>query len=193
MDSKTIIQTEKSSLKTIIHYYKKLIEKCIAEIEDKLDIDPEIFVYGKKCHQHRNVGFFSNKSIGYNYSKKLQLSKPLTNSLDILLNSINEKFNSDFNGILINKYKDGCDSIGAHSDDEEGLSNVGVLSISYGSTRNFRIRDKKTKKIICNLNTNNEEIIIMDGDFQKEFLHEIPAQKKIKEPRYSFTFRKHLK
>ena len=193
MDSKTIIQTEKSSLKTIIHDYKKLIEKCIAEIEDKLDIDPEIFVYGKKCHQHRNVGFFSNKSIGYNYSKKLQLSKPLTNSLDILLNSINEKFNSDFNGILINKYKDGCDSIGAHSDDEEGLSNVGVLSISYGSTRNFRIRDKKTKKIICNLNTNNEEIIIMDGDFQKEFLHEIPAQKKIKEPRYSFTFRKHLK
>lgn len=193
MDSKTIIQTEKSSLKTIIHDYKKLIEKCIAEIEDKLDIDPEIFVYGKKCHQHRNVGFFSNKSIGYNYSKKLQLSKPLTNSLDILLNSINEKFNSDFNGILINKYKDGCDSIGAHSDDEEGLSNVGVLSISYGSTRNFRIRDKKTKKIICNLNTNDEEIIIMDGDFQKEFLHEIPAQKKIKEPRYSFTFRKHLK
>jgi len=31
----------------------------------------------------------------------------------------------------------------------------------------------------------------MGGDFQKEFLHEIPVQKKIKEPRFSFTFRKH--
>ena len=33
----------------------------------------------------------------------------------------------------------------------------------------------------------------MAGDFQKEFTHEIPAEKKIKEGRISFTFRKHLK
>ena len=193
MDFNYVIKTNKSSLKTINHDYKELIEKCILEIEDKLIVNPEIIVYGKKCNQHRNVGFFSNTSIGYYYSNKLAKSIKLTENLEILLNNINKKFNSDFNGILINKYKDGCDSIGAHSDDEENLGNVGVLSISYGSTRNFRIRDKKTRKIIYNLNTNDQEIIIMDGDFQKEFLHEIPAQKKIKESRYSFTFRKHLK
>ena len=32
----------------------------------------------------------------------------------------------------------------------------------------------------------------MGGDFQKEFTHEIPIEKKIKLPRYSFTLRKHL-
>ena len=31
----------------------------------------------------------------------------------------------------------------------------------------------------------------MGGDFQKEFTHEIPIEKKVKEPRISFTFRKH--
>ena len=33
----------------------------------------------------------------------------------------------------------------------------------------------------------------MEGDWQKEFTHEIPVQKICKEVRYSFTFRKHNK
>ena len=32
----------------------------------------------------------------------------------------------------------------------------------------------------------------MKGEFQKEFTHEIPVQKKVKNCRYSLTFRKHL-
>ena len=31
----------------------------------------------------------------------------------------------------------------------------------------------------------------MVGDFQKEFTHEIPVEKKVTMERYSFTFRKH--
>uniref|UniRef100_A0A6C0JQE2 Alpha-ketoglutarate-dependent dioxygenase AlkB-like domain-containing protein n=1 Tax=viral metagenome TaxID=1070528 RepID=A0A6C0JQE2_9ZZZZ len=36
-------------------------------------------------------------------------------------------------------------------------------------------------------------LFIMDGDFQKEFTHEIPAQKAITDIRISLTFRKHIK
>lgn len=36
-------------------------------------------------------------------------------------------------------------------------------------------------------------LFVMDGDFQKEFTHEIPAQKKVTEMRISLTFRKHIK
>jgi hypothetical protein len=35
------------------------------------------------------------------------------------------------------------------------------------------------------------QIIHMAGNFQKEFIHEIPIEKKVKGGRYSFTFRKH--
>lgn len=35
------------------------------------------------------------------------------------------------------------------------------------------------------------DIICMQGKFQSEFTHEIPKQKRVKEPRYSFTFRQH--
>ena len=68
---------------------------------------------------------------------------------------------------------------------------IGVVAISYGSSRIFRIRDKKTKTIVNDFYTENNSILHMGGDFQKEFTHEIPIEKGIIEPRYSFTFRKH--
>ena len=125
-----------------------------------------------------HVGFFSNNSIGYKYLNKIQKSKNLTPYLKQLLDKINEKFNSDFNGILINRYDDVTQYIGSHSDNETGLGNIGVLSLSYGAIRNFRIRNKKDKKIVANIDTKDDELILMDGDFQKEFTHEIPIKKK---------------
>jgi alkylated DNA repair dioxygenase AlkB len=70
----------------------------------------------------------------------------LTDSLNILLDMINNKFNTNFNGILVNRYDNGNDYISAHSDDEGSLSDIGVVSISYGSTRKLRIREKGSKK-----------------------------------------------
>jgi alkylated DNA repair dioxygenase AlkB len=122
---------------------KILLEECIAYVEPHLEEQPEIIVYGKKCKQHRNIGFFSDESIGYRYSKKLMHSKPMSPCMERLLNVINKTLDADFNGILVNKYMNGNDYIGAHSDDESGLDKVGVVSISYGAEMIFRIRDKK--------------------------------------------------
>jgi alkylated DNA repair dioxygenase AlkB len=170
---------------------KELLEKCIIDIEPQLEERPEIIIFGKKCKQQRNVGFFSNESIGYNYSKKMMDSKPLSQSMSELLLVINMAIGAEFNGILVNKYMDGNDYISAHSDDETGLDSVGVVSISYGSERIFRIRNKETKEIMCDELTTHCSILHMGGNFQKLYTHEIPIQKKIKEPRISFTFRKH--
>ena len=57
--------------------------------------------------------------------------------MESLLDIINKTLHSDFNGILVNKYMNGNDYIGAHSDDESGLDKVGVVSISYGAERIF--------------------------------------------------------
>ncbi len=93
----------------------------------------------------------------------------------------------------MNKYINGNDYIGAHSDDETSLDKCSVVCISYGAVRKFRIKDKKTKKTVIDIPTISNNILHMGGDFQKEFTHEIPIEKKIKEVRYSFTFRKHNK
>ena len=119
------------------------------------------------------------------------VSKPLSPSMSELLLIINKMIGAEFNGILVNKYMDGNDYISAHSDDETGLDSVGVVSISYGSERIFRIRNKETKEIACDELTTHCSILHMGGSFQRLYTHEIPIQKKVKEPRVSFTFRKH--
>lgn len=193
MSENYLIETEKSFL-SISSFKKneKLISRCVSEISSLLLERPEIIVFGKIVRQNRNVGFFSDESEGYKFSNKMMQSQPLTSNLKKLMEKINEKYNANFNGILINHYIDGNNVIGKHSDDETNLSDKGVVAISYGAERKFRIRNKITKKIVSDVPTEHCSILHMGGDFQKEFTHEIPAEKKIKEERYSFTFRQHL-
>lgn len=170
---------------------EELLKKCVLDIEPELEERPEIIIFGKKCKQQRNVGFFSNESIGYKYSNKMMKSKPLSKSMNELLLAMNATMDTKFNGILVNKYMDGNDYIGAHSDDETGIDK-GVVSISYGAERKFRIRDKKTKEIMLDEITTHGCILHMGGNFQQLYTHEVPVQKKMKEHRISFTFRKHI-
>lgn len=187
-----IISTHTSSL--VIHSLKDnsyIVDNSVDDIKSLLNDYPEIIVYGKKCLQRRSIGFFSDESVGYKYSGKMEKAQPLTQNLKLLLNYINNKFGSDFNGILVNKYNNGNDYISDHSDNEKEISDKGVISVSYGAVRKFRIRNKITKKIVQDIPTENYQIIEMAGNFQKEFLHGIPIEKKVKEERISFTFRKH--
>lgn len=169
-----------------------LLENCIQETDEELNHHPEIKIYGKTCHQKRSVGFYSDTAKGYNYSTTITPSKKMKPCLRELLLYVNDKFNTTFNGILINKYDNGEEYIGRHSDDERDLSReCGVIAMSFGAVRKFRIRDKFTKKIILDLPTQSNYIIQMAGNFQKEFTHEIPVEKKVKGARYSLTFRNH--
>ena len=170
----------------------ELLKQCVFEANPLLEDRPEIIVFDKVCKQQRCVGFFSDKSIGYKYSNKLMASKALTPNMSELLLTVNTLLHTEFNGMLVNTYKDGSDYIGAHSDSEIGIEN-GVVALSFGAERNFRIRSKMDKKILHEEITTDGSILVMGGVFQKIYTHEIPVQKKIKESRTSITFRKHTK
>ena len=188
----SLIKTDKSFLNVYsCEEYSDVIKKCIDEVKDELLVKPPIQLYGKTVYQQRSIGFFSDTSIGYYYSGQLAKSKHLQTHSAELMKIINTRFNTNYNGILVNKYDDGNNYIGDHSDDEKNLDKGGVVAISYGAVRKFRIRDKITKKIIMDIPTISNSIIHMGGDFQKEFTHGIPVEKKVKDVRYSLTFRTH--
>lgn len=153
---------------------------------------PKVKVFGKDCKQNRNVGFFSDESKGYAYSGQIMKSQKLTPKLKKLLQDINTKFETNFNGILITHYRDGTDYIGKHRDDEKGLdtNKKAVASISFGANRKFRIRNNEGK-IVQDIETEHGMFMMMYNDFQYMYTHEIPVQKKVKEPRWSITFRYH--
>jgi len=65
-------------------------------------------------------------------------------------------------------------------------------SVFRPGIRKFRIRDKSTKKIVLDYDHQPGTLLVMSGEFQKQFTHEIPIQKKIKDERISITFRHHI-
>jgi alkylated DNA repair dioxygenase AlkB len=123
-------------------------------------------------------------------------SQPLSDHpfLVEILNQVNTQLGTNFNGILVNSYLNGEKYVGAHSDDERGLDKSGrkiVAGLAYGAIRKFRIRDKVTKKRVLDYPHLPGTLIVMEGDFQQEFTHEIPVEKKVREERISITFRHH--
>jgi len=159
--------------------------------------EPPIFLMGEWRNQRRNIGFFSDESKGYKYSGTFIPAMPLGTHpvLPWLLTETNKALRTNFNGILINDYKDGTKKLGAHSDEEWALdkSRRLVVGIAYGpGVRKFRIRDKATKQIVLDYEHQPRTLIGMEGDFQKTHTHEIPEQKRVKERRISVTFRHHL-
>ena len=201
MEFKTLLSTDTSLLRMTtdtedVFDLEKLYERC-KDLE--LLKHPKITVYGKEATMHRSVGFFSDESDGYAFSGQTAESKPLPKFLRKLLKKINKIMDTDFNGILVNRYEDGTETIGAHSDNEKGLGKNGsVVGISLGAERVMRFRSKKTPlnidgKKYFDMSMPSGCLFVMDGDFQKEFTHEIPAQKKVTEMRISLTFRKHIK
>ena len=107
------------------------------------------------------------------------------------LGRINAHFSARFNGLLVNKYTDGEDYISSHSDDERGLDpSIGVLVISWGAERTFRLRHNGN--IVHNAQTKPYYALLMAGsDFQAKLKHEIPRSKRVTMCRVSFTWRVH--
>lgn len=173
--------------------YSGIIDTIINQVSDSYLITPSIKVFGKEAKQPRDVQFRSNISTGYNYSNQCMQAIELTTEMETLLTEVNKRLGSSYNGILFNRYTDGSKTVGAHSDSEKGLnSNAGVVSISHGAIRKFRIRDKKTKKMVGDYPTRHLKALQMKGPFQQKYTHEIPIQKKIKTERVSMTFREHI-
>ena len=170
-----------------------LLSDCVEETAPFLTLNPPFKMFGKECCQRRSVGFFSDVATGYTYSGQTSKANPVGIFLYLLMGTINTMFGTDYNSVLVNRYETGEDYIGAHSDDEKALDPaMGVISVSWGARRIFRIRDKKTKKPLFEMGTNENQILIMRGNFQQLYTHEIPKAKRIHAPRVSFTFRKHL-
>jgi len=111
------------------------------------------------------------------------------------INDITNKYVSEeiiFNSCLINKYRDGTDSIKPHRDTPISFGEYPIISgLSLKSSRKIVIRpiEEDIEQIEFELAPNS--LFIMAGASQKYFTHEIPKNNS-KLERYSLTFRKHL-
>lgn len=99
-----------------------------------------------------------------------------------------------FNGAVLNWYMDGSDYIYAHADKTAQLvPGSPIFSASFGETRTFRIREMamaNTGAVVEDIPVSDGTYIVMCGDMQKEFKHELATNPDANTgPRVNVTFR----
>jgi alkylated DNA repair dioxygenase AlkB len=95
-----------------------------------------------------------------------------------------------FNSVLLNRYRDGDDGMGWHSDNEPELGPAPVIaSLSLGAGRRFllRRRDDHAKKAEVLLD--HGDLLVMGGQTQRHYQHCLPKSARALAERLNLTFR----
>lgn len=150
-----------------------------------------IKLFGKTHPTPRLTAWHGDEHCVYKYSGVVNQPFPWTPSLLTIKSRIENLSNgTTFNCVLLNFYRDGSDKMGWHSDDEKELGpNPSIASVSFGATRRFDFKHKTEANNKFSIHLESGSLLLMQGDMQHHWLHQIPAQKRIQEPRINLTFR----
>ena len=106
----------------------------------------------------------------------------------IYARQVNAALGTNFNTILLNKYKDGDDCIGFHRDGETGWAKgTGFATLSFGAERDFQVRHEATGET-RSISHRDGHALYLPAPMNQECLHGVPKRKKVKGCRISLTF-----
>ncbi|WP_339894871.1 alpha-ketoglutarate-dependent dioxygenase AlkB [uncultured Algibacter sp.] len=149
-----------------------------------------ITVFGKTHLQPRLTAFYANNENTYKYSNIVMLPNAFEGGLLKIKNEIETELNIKFTSCLANLYRDGNDSNGWHSDNEKELGeNPIIASVSLGAQRVFHLKNKTDKALKTKLILQHGSLLLMQGETQTNWLHQIPKTKKNIGKRINLTFR----
>ena len=149
-----------------------------------------ITVYGKTYEQPRLTCLFGNNNKPYSYSNITMYPEFFTDILLKIKSKIETKTDTKFTTCLANLYRDGNDSNGWHADNEKELGeNPVIASITLGAARYFNLKHKNDKTLKQKLLLENGSLLLMQGETQHHWLHQIAKTKKEVKPRINLTFR----
>lgn len=206
------VQGENDAVYTVVKYVEdsnaniSVVEQFVTE-SDGMDLFEhirgtvnlgqfEIFIYGRLIPQPRLIGFVGASVLKYTYSGRTFTSTIWSDQIACLCYRVNVYCNTHFNSCLINYYRDGNDSIGWHSDNEKELGdNQCVAALTLGSSeRVMKFRPLNTKYRATHganfsVNLRHGELLVMQGNTQRSFMHSIAKTATEVGPRMSLTFR----
>jgi len=150
---------------------------------------PSLTLYGKSHLIPRSQIWFGDKGCDYFYSGLFIEAQPWPKYAEKLRQKLNRDFDLLSNGVLVNHYRDGNESMGWHSDDEPEIApGSTIASITLGASRDFFIRHKVSKdKAVLTLKSG--DLLLMDWPMQQQWEHALPKRKRVTQKRINYTFR----
>ena len=183
--------------------YYNIINKNLFE-EERVPRGKNIFRrYVKDTRQMRSFGdaslMYGFEDSEYSISDWNNQTDPKMFEACKVIKEIRDKISAKtgvfYNYVLINRYKDGTQSIGAHRDKEDCIrQEYGIAGVSLGAWREmiFKPDDFSPKGPYKTLELTLENGSLIDIKFPTNLYwkHAIPKRLKVKRPRISLTFRK---
>ncbi|WP_299395765.1 alpha-ketoglutarate-dependent dioxygenase AlkB [uncultured Gelidibacter sp.] len=150
----------------------------------------DIKIFGKTHPQPRLTALYGTNDKPYSYSNITMTPKIFTKELDQIKTKLEDYCSHQFTTVLLNLYRNGSDSNGWHSDNEKELGrNPVIASLSFGATRVFHFKHRTNKEEKYKLHLNHGSLLVMKGEMQHFWLHQIPKTKKDVSERINLTFR----
>jgi alkylated DNA repair dioxygenase AlkB len=163
-----------------------------AELLDLVDWKQHVIrIRGREVASPRLSAWYGDPEAHYSYSGLSLEPLPWLPVILELKTQIETACNTPFNSVLLNLYRDGADSMGWHSDDEPELGERPVIaSLSLGAMRRFRLRHRRRKDLDpVAIDLENGSLLIMEGDTQRFWKHQVPKTRRAVAPRINLTFR----
>ena len=165
------------------HYLKALLKSVVWQ----QDI---ITVFGKTYLQPRLTALYANNKQPYTYSNISMYPKTFTKELANIKQAVENELRVNFTSCLANLYRNGQDSNGWHSDNEKELGNNPIIaSVTFGAVRIFYFKHKHDNNQKTKLVLKHGSLLLMKGQTQKYWLHQLPKTKKNVTERINLTFR----
>lgn len=135
---------------------------------------PEATVFGRRRPIPRFTCWFGTGT--YRYSGTVNTPHPWTPALDDLRQRLEGATGARYNSCLANRYRSGDDTVGWHSDSEDGIgSTPTIASLSLGATRDFRIR-RRADDETWTVPLHSGDLIVMSGPSQMDYMHSVPRR-----------------
>ncbi len=166
------------------------LRTLLAEIDWRHD---EAVVFGQHRTTARQVAWYGERAFSYTYSgirRTALLWQPLLLDIKQMVETrLAAVSPAQFNSCLLNLYADGSQGMAWHSDDEKELVlGSAIASLSFGASRKFAFKHKRTQEKRKML-LQHGQLIVMRGNTQRHWLHAVMKSTKVHEPRVSLTFR----
>ena len=190
-DHQKIIKIENGEYIYIPDFYDKVTaDKYLTKLIDGIHWKQESMnMYGKEIPFPRLTAWYGDNEKPYSFSGITLQPHPWSPGLLKIKKDIEPKANVVFNSVLLNRYRDGTDSISWHTDAEKELGqNPVIASVNFGAERKFQLKHKDTAQRI-DIILQHGSLLIMQGELQHYWKHQIPKTKKLLGERVNLTFR----
>ncbi|MNV31852.1 hypothetical protein D3C71_1231740 [compost metagenome] len=150
----------------------------------------KIRMFGRQVDSPRLSCWMGDPAARYRYSGTEFVPQPWHPALLPLCDQLAAFCGHAFNSVLLNRYRDGDDGMGWHSDNEPELGPAPVIaSLSLGAARRFllRRRDDHAKKAEVLLD--HGDLLVMGGQTQRHYQHSLPKSARPLAERLNLTFR----